>query len=290
MEITEIPTTVSEISMNFLPQVRVSRLLWLRAKPTAVTEVPPKEEEVEDEDEKEVEDEDEKEVEEEDEKEEGEKEVEEEEEEKGEEDEKEVEEEGETGLEKETRKILQTHDSQEDQVLLTREPKLWGCAGAVWTTEGKSELHASLDQPATGLSGLFEVYQHRNLQVEAVTVMVVAEREEEEEMGNKNRLPIGPFLHDRQVEKEERGTQSNQTAERRLPSAGRLKRWTRPGHGKSALSNSLLLSSRRLLETPRRSALPQPPYSFRSSCVGRPQGRLLCPGAYKAARSRRQRP
>ena len=87
MEITETPTTVSEISMNFLPQVRVSRLLWLRAKPTAVTEVPPKEEEVEDEDEKEVEDEDEKEVEEEDEKEEGEKEVQQEEE-KGDEDQK----------------------------------------------------------------------------------------------------------------------------------------------------------------------------------------------------------
>ena len=257
MEITKTPTTVSEIPMNFLPQVRVSRFLWLRAKPSAVTVVPPKEEE---DDEKDVEDED----------------------------EKEVEEGGETGLEKETRKIRQTHDSQEDQVPLTREPKLWGCAGAVWTREGKSELQASLDQPATVLSGLFEVYQHQNLQMEAVAMVVAAEREEEE--GNKDRFPIGPFLHDRQVEKEERGTQSYQTSEQRLPSAGRLKRWTRPGHGKPALSDSLLLSSRCRRETPRRSALPQPPYSFRLSCVGPPQGRLLCPGACKAARSRRQRP
>ena len=56
MEITKTPTTVSEIPMNFLPQVRVSRFLWLRAKPSAVTVVPPKEE---DDDEKDVEDEDE---------------------------------------------------------------------------------------------------------------------------------------------------------------------------------------------------------------------------------------
>ena len=203
--------------------------------------------------------------------------------------EEEVEEE-ETELKKETRTIRQTHDSREDPVSLTRERKLWGCAGTVWTREGKLELQASLDQPATVLSGLVEVYQHRHLQMEAVVVVAEREEEEEEKQGNKDRLPIGPFLHDRQVENEDRGTQSGQTSEQWLPSAGMLKRWTRPGHGKPALSGSLLLSSRRRLETQRRSALPQPPYSRRLSCVGRPQGRLLCPGAYKAARSRRQRP
>ena len=46
--------------------------------------------------------------------------------------EEEVEEE-ETELKKETRTIRQTHDSREDPVSLTRERKLWGCAGTVWT-------------------------------------------------------------------------------------------------------------------------------------------------------------